>query len=78
MKNIPIEQVMCATGLTRRQVIRLTRKGCIPATIIGQNRFVMTSGQFDRLIEEGVKPEPKKKKNEPESPSFIRTMRKAS
>ncbi len=77
MKNIPIEQVMCATGLTRRQVIRLTRKGCIPATIIGQNRFVMTSGQFDRLIEEGVKPEPKKK-NEPASPSFIRTMRKAS
>ena len=75
MRNVPIEQVMCATGLTRRQVIRLTRKGCIPATIIGQNRFVMTSGQFDRLIEEGVKPEPK---NEPASPSFIRTMRKAS
>ena len=68
MKNVPLEAVCVATGLGKRQVLRLTREGRIPATIISR-RFVMTAAQFEQLQREGIAP-----KREAVAPSFVRRI----
>jgi hypothetical protein len=56
MSNVSIEAVMAETGLTKRQVMSLTRQRRIPASIVGRT-FSMTSGQFERLKRDGIAPE---------------------
>lgn len=84
MTDIPkpatVEEVMAATGLGRMQVYRLTDEGRIPAQIIrgydGQFRkFVMTRGQFEQLIRDGIAPPKPKPTDHPLAPSsFIRKV----
>lgn len=74
MKNIPVEQVMSLTGLTKRQVFRLTREGRIPAAIVA-GRFVMTPLQLDTLNREGIRPARPSTADNPLAPSiFIRKV----
>lgn len=74
MRSVPIEEVMALTGLTKRQVLRLTREGRIPAAIVS-GRFVMTPAQRDQLNHEGVRPTQPTPADNPLAPSqFIRKV----
>lgn len=76
MKNVSIDAVCAATGLGKRQVLRLTREGRIPAQIVGRT-FVMTDLQLEQLRRDGIAPSRTARAEHPLMPSdFIR--RKAS